>query len=532
MSDHRSNQNSNLPQRLGFPLALIILLGMPLALLVIYPQPGLQDYPNHLARAFILLHPDDPLISKHYEVAWAPVPNLGWDLWAVGVGRVLSLEATGRLFVAIATLLTLAGCFALNRAIVGRWTWAPILMFPFLFNAGFTKGFLSFNLGIGLALLAIAWWISHDQTRPHRMLIASLLSVLLYLVHLYAFAIYGLFIAGWAIDRAIRAGGRSERWKRLCGDLLAAAIQTVPVILLIAIAWLRLSGQSSGTTRGLREFELPFSRVSDLDLLIDVGSPMANDALIVASTATIAAALLTRIVRLRPGAAVPIVLCVAAFFLLPGSLEGTHFVSWRVIFAGLLFLISSIEPTKASQAAVPHWLLVPVVVVTAVTIVLQGRSWSRSAQGYREFSQLVATIPEGSKLFVAHSGVGEKQLRAREVGLYHVASYAVIERRALVQSMFTFTGQQPLRYRDAGLQHAPEHSGTFLDDIVSEFNKAGVDFASYSAQFDYLIMHGEDDGPEKSVLPMDRVRLVDRIGVFRLYQVVRPYAEPAQTVGR
>src|ERR1700730_2206856 len=124
-----------------------VLLAIALGPLLLFPYPGLQDYPNHVARAFILLKPHDPVLQKLYNVQWTTLPNLGWDIWATIVGRFLPLEWTGKLFIAVSNVAIMAGCFALNRAVASKLTIAPLLAVPLLFNAGFARGFLSFELG-------------------------------------------------------------------------------------------------------------------------------------------------------------------------------------------------------------------------------------------------------------------------------------------------------------------------------------------------------------------------------------------------
>ena len=39
------------------------------------------DYPNHLARMFVITHiATDPILARMYEVNWNVVPNLAMDL--------------------------------------------------------------------------------------------------------------------------------------------------------------------------------------------------------------------------------------------------------------------------------------------------------------------------------------------------------------------------------------------------------------------------------------------------------------------
>ena len=56
-----------------------------LAAIVLYPiamvrVPGLEDYPNHLARMYILSHYNESeALQRFYEVRWRPIPYLGMD---------------------------------------------------------------------------------------------------------------------------------------------------------------------------------------------------------------------------------------------------------------------------------------------------------------------------------------------------------------------------------------------------------------------------------------------------------------------
>lgn len=505
--------------------ALIIWIGILSASafwpFAIFRFPGLQDYPNHLARAFILLNPSDPLLGSYYKIAWSPIPNLGWDFWAISVGRVLTLEWTGKLFLILSGAITVAGCFALNRAIVGRLTAAPLLIFPFLFNTGFSRGFLSFNFGFGLALWACVWWFQHDESRWRRRLAgATLFSSVLYIVHLYALAIYGVFVIGLTLSRILgnsRAGcPLIESFKTTARD----GLQIVPAALMATLALHLTRNEPSGAISGIYAFEWPFSRLSDLDQLIDVGIPLVNDIFIAIMSAAVLLAILTKRLRLRSKAGLAIVLCVLLFFVLPGRLEGTHFVSWRIVFAGLVFLIASLDPTRDFQnERIFPTLFILTTAVTFCVALMQARAWSASERGRMDFSRLIKDLPEGSALFIMHSGIPEREVRARTPGLYHVGSYAVIEKRALVQSLFTYAGQQPLQYRDFDLQTATEHSAAFLGLIWDNAIESGQDLRQHILRFDYVVIHGPETAFEKLVLPMQNMSAASTVNDFRLYAV-------------
>ncbi|MBZ0215692.1 MAG: hypothetical protein K8F25_03985, partial [Fimbriimonadaceae bacterium] len=169
-------------------LAFTLAVSWPLFL---FTYPSAQDIPNHLARAYILLNPGDPALAAHFQINWKPIPNLAWDSFAVVVGKYLPLSSTLKIFMLFGSAFTLTGVFLLNRVAAGRLTWTPLAAVPFLFNAGYSRGFLSFNLGIGIALIACAWWaMMSERNWLQRLVVASLFSTLLFYVHLAAWGIY------------------------------------------------------------------------------------------------------------------------------------------------------------------------------------------------------------------------------------------------------------------------------------------------------------------------------------------------------
>src|SRR5215510_15104563 len=56
---------------------LVIVLAIPFVLVDV---PPVLDYPNHLARYFVLAHPDDPFLSQMFAPHWGILPNQGMDI--------------------------------------------------------------------------------------------------------------------------------------------------------------------------------------------------------------------------------------------------------------------------------------------------------------------------------------------------------------------------------------------------------------------------------------------------------------------
>src|SRR5438552_16257676 len=94
-------------------LALAVALAIPFFLVDV---PPVLDYPNHLARYFVLAHPDDPVLSRMYEIRWAILPNLGMDVAGAVLLRMTDLHVGGRILLAASLLAPLLGAVLYHRA--------------------------------------------------------------------------------------------------------------------------------------------------------------------------------------------------------------------------------------------------------------------------------------------------------------------------------------------------------------------------------------------------------------------------------
>ncbi len=497
----------------GLSLLFLAALLWPLAA---FSDLHLQDLPNHLARAFILLHPDDALLNQNYRVDWWIVPDLGWDLWALGLGRLLPLMWLAKLLVAVTFSLGVAGSLAMGRALTGRWTLVPLLAVPFLLNGAYFKAFLSFNLGLALSFWAIAWWVwAPERYRLLRLAVATLFATVLYVVHFFAFGIYGLFVLGFELQRFWQTRRERPLLYRTAA-LILDGLQAVPALVLLLAAM----GRFSSSPIAIVERE-PWARFGDVSLLIESGYPWADIAVIIGYLGILIASAARGWFGFSSKATLALTLYFAAFLLLPDDIVITSYLPWRAALPLVFIGIASMTSTwRTPRLLLPALLSVALAIGSAVTIV-QSRSWSRSAAEKSNFLSAIASIPDGSKLFFAHSGIPQGDLVRDEDGAYHVASYAVIAKRALVQTMFVSSGQV-LRFRDDAIQAAPRNSDLFLADIADNFAAAHADFRSHLAHFQYIVLHGEDRDLEARMFSFAKLELIGRVADYRLYRVLHP----------
>jgi hypothetical protein len=512
-------ENNQLRVRSNAALACwtVVLLTIAIGPIFVFKYPGLQDYPNHLARGFILLNRADPQLSRLYDIRWSPLPNLGWDLWAIVVGRILDLEWTGKVFLALSGTSIVLGCFALNRALLSRWTFAPLLAVPFMFSSAFRLGFLNFELSVGCSLLAAAWWISADQAHwIRRLVLATLFSTALYFIHFYGWAFYGLFLLSYELRSVLKSGNRlADIWAGLL-RLLRDGTQCIPV--LAVMVYTAVTQPQPELT--FTAFKPPYLRLSELIRLIDVGHPIWNVAILILLGLFIFEMFRRRWIRFCKALIWPIGISVFGFFLMPDQIADTFYVSWRLLLMAVLVSIASCYPSREGDARLSSIMSI-VALITIGIVGLQWQSWRNSESGTESFIKLTQNVPAGSKLFVVHNGMTTQQLANDAIGLYHVGAYAVITRRALVQSMFVMNGQQVLRFRAPAMQSTPRGSATMLSDIKREFWRHEINLPEHLRQFDFVIVHGPDSGDDLEVLQTQAMAPVDRLQDFRLYKVLK-----------
>ncbi len=188
------------------PLMTMLLLSIAAGLLApiwTVRYPPLVDYPFHLATAFVLAHIKDPVFHFHefYASDWNTQPYLAMYAVLVGLQRIASIYAAGRLLLSLCVLSVPAGAwFFLRQANPGEESLAywSLLISHNLFY--FLYGFLNFQLGFALSLLILGVWLRYLE-RP-RWLTWCLLLVLttgLYFTHLQVFGIAGFVVTAYCL---------------------------------------------------------------------------------------------------------------------------------------------------------------------------------------------------------------------------------------------------------------------------------------------------------------------------------------------
>jgi hypothetical protein len=178
----------------------ILLAAMLLAPIWMVAFPPLLDYPNHLARAFVLLHLNDPHFSfpQFYRADWGAYPYLGMDALMAVLGRMFPIETAGRIFLSLCVLsLPAAAWFFLREAqpqAGAAWLWSLLIGY----NVFFLEGFLNFELSLAVGLLALGLWLRWLRDPGIWRWLAALAAFMaLYFTHLLGFGIAGLILIAY-----------------------------------------------------------------------------------------------------------------------------------------------------------------------------------------------------------------------------------------------------------------------------------------------------------------------------------------------
>jgi hypothetical protein len=205
-----------------------------------------QDGPAHLNNANALRKYADP---AHPQFAAYYVRNAHLDpnyvthaLLGALMAFLPMITAQKVLASGYVLLLPLAARYAL-RSLRREASWASLLIFPFVCNFLFEKGFYNFCYSLGFFFLVLGFYLRHRADfRPRHVLGLFALTVPLYLAHPVSLALAYTSIGAIAATRAIAQRSEGTRTWR---NLLLPAAALLPTAAMLASFVLRQRSESS-----------------------------------------------------------------------------------------------------------------------------------------------------------------------------------------------------------------------------------------------------------------------------------------------
>jgi hypothetical protein len=474
--------------------ALFVVLAAITAIpILLFPLPPLSDYINHLSRMHIIATiGSDPDLSRFYEINWQVLPNLMMDLIVPALDRVLNIYVAGQVYTIASFVVILSGTLALNRRLFGHWSVLPLIAFPLLYNNVFLVGTMNYVFGIGLALWAMAAWVSlRERHILLRLSVSSVFVLALFFCHLFSVGIYGLGLLAFEIHRILliasqrpEGEGRSPV-RRMLLPLADFVVTGAPFLTILPLLML-------SPTWGLRaSFVWEFSgKAEGLMYVIEVYSHFA--AFLLTGIVAFAAGwgLRHRALHFHSFGWVLLVVGAITYVAMPRIIFDTYMADQRLPIS-LAFMVIACAHLTLRQDYVRRGFATVLVVLLAIRVFEVQTVWSELAPTSTAFRESVRHIERGSKVLVAYADADAGD-DMRDLGLVHAACLAIIERSALVTTAFTVVGKQILNVREGYSDRVDRIDGTppSVDELQAALDNpeesAHQYWRNWTTDYDYL----------------------------------------------
>ena len=423
-------------------LALAIALALPFFLVDV---PPILDYPNHLARYFVLAHPGDPVLSQMYLSRWGLFPNLGMDVLGAGLLRLTDVHVGGRILLTLSVFAPVVGVVVYSRGAFGEFSYWPLASGTLAFNGIFHLGFMNFLLGLGLAFAGAAGWIVLRRRGQALAAVAcaALATPVLFFCHLFGVLVFSLLIGAEEIARLLasrRTGKLTAAEVIRAGALLAIAISPAVVLYLAAplAAGAAAPAPIAGVGYKLWTLLTPF-------MTTNIQLTLWTTVIVVGFLA-----IAWRRTSVSPGAGIALGILAMVYLVAPSEIKGGTFVDVRLGMIVGLLLFAGFKPALSPRQALVAGVIFAAL-IGARTIYIAA-TWIDHRQTLAELRGAMAQIAPASRVMIAHG--------PRAIGTYaerpewalpgisrldgQFSALMVIERRAFWPLLFADPAQQPM----------------------------------------------------------------------------------------
>ena len=479
------------------------------------PIPAMVDYPNHLARMYILSQNSAADANPYYEAAWALYPNLAMDLLVPQMARLTGVVDATRLFLLLSQSLIVGGALTLERVVKGRVHIAGFAALMFLYSLPFSWGFVNFEFGLGVALWGIAAYLMvAERAWPMRFVVNAAFVTALFAAHFFSLGIYGATLGLYELWRAY---DRQAPYRDAALRLVLLAIPAVALLQLMRLTAGSIG--SEGTTwffafkplwlfRIMNGYNLTVSAASALALLASLYFAVKHDVL-----------------KLEP-AGIWLAIGFALLYLaIPSKLLGTSFVDLRMIPAAALILPAFCSLSLPSR----RWTLAALTAVTGITLAnlaIIYVVWLPYRADYTAIISSFRKLDRGSRVLVGGSGEGEDPPfnDLTQYPMFYAPTLAVHYANAFVPNLFTAVGKQPVQARAAVRRLAIPYGGPMPIGVLAAV-VTGQPFdvppfvRTWYRDYDYLYVLG----PHVANPLPDRLEELDGSARFVLYKIRRTH---------
>ncbi|HVZ30484.1 MAG TPA: hypothetical protein VG839_08835 [Asticcacaulis sp.] len=503
------------------------------------PMPPLLDYPNHVVRFWLLSGGAQAApVSRFFAVDWShTATNIGMDAFAAILGRILPAEIVGRVILGLAGVLPPIGACLVARRLFGRLTGWHVLFGLVAWPQVLLTGFMSLQLGLGAALIAV--WLDlklADQPWQWRLARQVGQGLMVLLIHPFGIILYLVLLSGLTVGKSAAVLLDRAAWLALLRRL---AMGCVPAILALGVIGLRLllfrqPGEASSGVPELSWYGVSWAWLGLERVFWSVITPYRSYRLdvdllfFVLLWVPVAIALWRKSLEVHGGLLVAGVLLFLISVVCPQGIGSTSMVDIRLQTMAALVLPMAVLPDvrlgKRSGLILAGFALA---VVAGRSAWLTG-IWMQRQADIRSLYATLDQMPIGARLLPT---VAVRDPATEPIGRYldglsesylHQATLAVMRRQAYVPTVFAESGKQPLRVLPP-FDEIHEMSGGLpvtIDDLQSGNTGAANFLSDWQDDFDYVLVVNGDEAPvEPEIVP--GVCLVANHGFARLYRIAK-----------
>ena len=528
-----SSRTPALETRAAWWIALLAMFTVLLVPIFSVAVPPLTDYPNHLARCYVLAFGNsDPVLHRMFSAHWEIIPNIGVDLLLPFLMHGIPPLIAGKIVLALCLLLPSSGAIALGYAYFRERSFWQLAVGFAAFNALFLMGFMNFELSIGIALWGAAGWVTCREKFPiYTVLVAMLVGTLAFFFHLFGFCFFALLIGSYELsmlldlDLKTRSGLGSAAMRVI---LLVEALG-VPMILYAASPLEQVDAAPGWPHLDSKVYEL-FGAFLSYSQAMDTVT-------VVPLIGFLIACLIAKRVRLSRAALVSLSLLLLAYAVIPRSLKGVFFVDTRLpVMVGFMLFAGFLPRPWPSRRWTAVGLALAALFVARTSFITG--VWVHSQRDIRDLREVIASVAPGSRVLAADVVAKDnpawfasmpmgRRLPELSPTYWHLASFVLLDRHAFWETIFSRDYVQPLRieppYRDLSAIDSPPPPYVELTtkQIPASELKRFPFLLDWNQKFDYVLILNAEGASNLQAFVPEHLRLVARRGFAALFRVTK-----------
>lgn len=513
-------------------LCIAVLAAMVLVPALLFSLPPLIDYPNHLARIWLIaggVHVS-PMDSFYFE-DWRGVgAGIGIDAMAKLLSPILPPFTIGLLLLMLAMLLPPLGAIALNARLYGGFhAWQPYFL-AFWCTQTLVAGFLNFQIGLGLALFAVA-----ADPRAARGGVWALYGwriiagVVLLIVHPFALFFFA------ALQAAVAFGSDMPAWREIPSRLghagATAAITLVPLALyFLYVQGIPGSEDHAGAkaifNNGMGTIRAMVSPFTSYDIIIDFLTVLPLAGLVVW-------ALAARKIQAHKGLIIAAAVFAIVALVMPNTFGRTGWIDKRFPLLALLTALSATRLTIDLKRQ--NWVLAGAVALVMLRTAWISLNWAAFTPLVESMRTALADVPAGARVLpLQHdntSRVGLFHLLGRTTPNFdetfrHYPAMMIPWRHAFTPMMFAQYREKPIQLQPSVVPIA-NPTGGVLYSVHALTNSKLLDLRTqyirhWRQNFDYvLVLNADTPDRHGPFTPPKGLDLVNNTGFAQLYRVTK-----------